>query len=519
MSLNGPVGLIIAFSMMLLAACAEVPSSYERTPSVALEDPQGTTAHNLFSKEVSSNPGRSGFALLFSGESAFVTRSDIVSVAEKTVDAQYFAWDDDQTGKLLIDRLVRAADRGVRVRLLIDDIVTDGLDLGLGHLDNLPNVEVRIFNPFAYRETRFLDFFSDLARVQRRMHNKAMIVDNSVAIVGGRNIGNHYFGVDTVFNYRDLDVLAVGPVVSQISDTFDKFWNSEFAVPMEAFQPSPLEISETRRRQRLLQSWADAGGDQYPYPVLRHYEESIGALEALREELVWPSLVEWLFDDPEKAGGEEESDFVTRGRWLAETLEDEVLIEVAYFVPEPDSIPFYRDLIQRGVRVRVLTNSLASIDVVPAFSGYSYYRERLLRAGVELHELKADVEVARRYWSLLATKSKATLHTKARVFDREWVFVGSFNADPRSRWINTEVGLLMHSPELAERVAAFIESGMDPSNSYKLVLNEERGPGERLTWIHMVDGVEMRERSEPDAPFWLQFTSWLMSMLPIEEYL
>jgi putative cardiolipin synthase len=307
--------------------------------------------------------------------------------------------------------------------------------------------------------------------------------------------------------------------VSQISDTFDKFWNSEFAVPMEAFQPSPLEISETRRRQRLLQSWADAGGDQYPYPVLRHYEESIGALEALREELVWPSLVEWLFDDPEKAGGEEGSDFVTRGRWLAETLEDEVLIEVAYFVPEPDSIPFYRDLIQRGVRVRVLTNSLASIDVVPAFSGYSNYRERLLRAGVELHELKADVAVARRNWSLLAIKSRATLHTKARVFDREWVFVGSFNADPRSRWINTEVGLLMHSPELAEQVAAFIESGMGPSNSYKLVLNEERGPGERLTWIHKVDGVEMLERSEPDAPFWLQFTSWLMSMLPIEEYL
>ena len=509
----------VALLSLVLAACAEIPTDIERPVSRALENSQDTTARSLFAQEELSNPGRSGFALLASGETAFVARTDIIAVAEETVDAQYFAWEADQTGKLLIDSLVRAADDGVRVRLLIDDIQTAGLDAGLGHLDNLPNVEVRVFNPFANRDTRFLDFVGDFSRAQRRMHNKALIVDNSVAVVGGRNIGNHYFGVDTVFNYRDLDLLAVGPVVPQISSVFDKFWNSEFAVPIDAFLSTQLSIDETRQRQQQLHEWAEAGADDYPYPVLREYDQSVANLETFRDKLVWPNYVELLFDDPEKAAGEEESDFVIRGRWLAEQLENEILIEVAYFVPESEYVPLYRDLIERGIRIRILTNSLASIDVVPAFSGYSNYRERLLRQGVELHELKADVEVARKYWSFLAIKSRATLHTKAGVYDREWVFVGSFNADPRSRWINTEVGLLIHSSELAGQVADFIESGMDPNNSYKLALNEERGPGERLTWIHEVDGVEVRETSEPDAPFWLVFTSWLISMLPIEEYL
>ncbi|MDH3771967.1 MAG: phospholipase D-like domain-containing protein, partial [Nitrospirota bacterium] len=302
----------------VLNACASVPTDYERITTTALEDPAPNTAHSLFAEEVEAHPGQSGFVLLASGESAFAARDDMIAVADKTIDAQYFAWEADQTGKLFLDRMIRAADRGVRVRLLLDDIVTGGLDLGLAHLDNLPNVEVRLFNPFASRTARIFDFVGDLSRVNRRMHNKALIVDNTLAVVGGRNIGNHYFGVDTVFNYRDLDVIAVGPVVPQISDVFDVFWNSEYAVPIEVFIEETLQLEETRQLQQDLHEWAEAGADDYPYTVLREREENIQSLEAARDKLIWPNYVELLFDDPDKAGGDEDSPFVERGDLLAE---------------------------------------------------------------------------------------------------------------------------------------------------------------------------------------------------------
>ncbi len=503
----------------LLHGCTSLPTDYERITTTALEDPAPNTAHSMFAEEVEAHPGQSGFVLLASGESAFAARDDMMAIADKTIDAQYFLWHSDQTGRLFLDRLIRAADRGVRVRLLIDDIATDGKDVGIAHLDNLPNVEVRLFNPLAHRNARVFDFLGDLSRVNRRMHNKALIVDNTLAVVGGRNIGNHYFGVDTVFNYRDLDVMAVGPVVPQISEVFDEFWNSEYAVPIEVFVEEDLQLEETRRLQQELHAWAEAGGDDYPYPVLRDRENNIQSLEAARAKLIWPNYVELLFDDPEKAGGDEDSPFVSRGDLLAEQVKSEVMIETPYFVPQERLVERFRNMVDRGVRVRILTNSLASIDMVPAFAGYSNYREPLLRSGVELHELKADVEVTKKYWSFVALQSRATVHTKAMVADREWVYVGSFNADPRSRNINTEVGLLIHDPELSGEVADFIETGMIPESSYQLSLNEGRGPGERLTWVEEVDGEEIQHNDEPDAPLWLIASSWFMSLLPIEDQL
>ena len=511
--------ILLVAIVWLLQSCASVPTDYDRTTSSALEQPAPTTAYRLFADDLEDHPGRSGFLLLASGESAFAARDDIIAIAEKTIDAQYFAWEVDQTGKLLLDRLIRAADRGVRVRLLLDDILTDGLDEGLAHLDNLANVEVRVFNPFAARDARVFDFIGDFSRINRRMHNKTLIVDNAVAVLGGRNIGNHYFGVDTVFNYRDLDVIAVGPVVPQLSNMFDEFWNSEWAVPVGVFIDGELQLEDTRRLQEALHAWADAGADGYPYHVLYDPQRSRDALRTARANLIWPSHVELLSDDPDKASGDEHSPFVSRGSLLADQVSQEVLLETPYFIPQERLVEMYGEMVERGVRVRVLTNSLASIDMVPAFAGYSVYREALLRKGIELHELKADVENARKYWSLLALRSRATVHTKAMVADRLWTFIGSYNIDPRSRRINTEVGLLIHDPELAGQVADFIETGLGPESSYRLALDDDSGARERLTWHEDVDGEQIVHLGEPDAPLWLVASAWFMSLLPIEDQL
>lgn len=235
-----------------LSACAKLPTDYPRTASTALEDPRGTTSDNLFLAATEAHPEQSGFVLLPSGETAFTARDDMIAIADKTIDAQYFDWSGEPTGRLLLDRLIRVADRGVRVRILIDDVQTGGKDLGLAHLNNLPNVEVRVFNPFTNRGSKAFGFLTDFSRVNRRMHNKALIVDNTLGVIGGRNIGDHYFGVYTVFNYRDLDLLSVGPVVRDISAVFDDFWNSDYAVPIDVLVKNLPGLDETRARQQEL---------------------------------------------------------------------------------------------------------------------------------------------------------------------------------------------------------------------------------------------------------------------------
>jgi putative cardiolipin synthase len=346
-----------------------------------------------------------------------------------------------------------------------------------------------------------------------------LIVDNTIAVTGGRNIGNHYFGVDTVFNFRDLDVLVVGPVVPEVSSAFDLFWNSEWAFPVEAILTTELSKDETQRFKKDLHEWADAGGDDYPYPVLRSRKEGLAALDAMRKDLVWAE-VEFFFDHPEKASGEEYSPIVAMSNKIGLKVERDVLIEVAYFVPGEERVRLYRELVDRGVRVRVLTNSLGSIDQVPAFAGYARYRHLLLSDGVELYELKADAKSGKRYWAFLAARSRATLHTKAAVFDRKMAWVGSFNADPRSRYVNTESGMLIDSRLLSQLVTEFIETGMKPDNSYKLAINERgRDPGERLIWTAEVDGEEVQFDSEPDVPVWLVISVWLLSFLPMEDLL
>lgn len=509
----------LAVAVLIVGGCTSAPKDFDRNPSFALEDPGRTTAGQFFLSELDKHPGQSGFILLPSAEEAFRARNGAAAIADKTIDAQYYIWDSDTTGKLLVNRLIRAADRGVRVRLLLDDHLTTGRDLSIAIVDSHPNIEVRVFNPFLHRAFRGIDFLTDFSRVNHRMHNKAFIADNAVAVLGGRNIGNHYFGVDPDANFRDLDVLAIGPAVRDVSRSFDIFWNSDLAVPIGAVTDFDVSTEARQTHIRALREWSIKEADGYPYVFFRERRQRIATLDQLRDRFIWAEA-EVLFDDPGKAEGTGNRGITPRLLQVIANLKNELLIESAYFVPGRRGVALLRGLEERGVDVRILTNSLASTDVPAAFSGYAQYRVPLLRHDVELHELKADLGSARQYWSILAVRARATLHTKALVFDRSAAFIGSMNLDPRSRDINTEIGLLIHSEELSKQVAAFIELGMEPENSYALSLNDKPASGqEPLIWQAEAQGEIVRHYYEPDTALLHQIGAWFLSLLPIEDQL
>ena len=486
---------------------------YPRTVSTAFEDPASTRLGQFFGPAADEHPGLSGFSLLSHGREAFIVRLALANLAERSLDMQYYSWDGDTTGRIILDSVMKAAQRGVRVRLLVDDPFYKASDSVKAALDAHPNVEIRLFNPLTNRRWSVLDFIVDFGRVNRRMHNKLMVADNAAAIVGGRNIGDIYYGVNTIANYRDLDVLAVGPVVRDLSDVFDRFWNSPSSVPIAAIVNRAHGAVDLDAILITLRE-AIAGAD-YPYPIDQDLDELVAQGADLRDNLVWaPGRV--IADDPETIARGKESDQVVafiRGR--VAQLKEELLVESPYFVLTARAQATVKALNERKVRVRVLTNSLASNDMLPAHSGYAKTRRRLLENGMELYELRPDTDAFRPGWSFLSGRSPAALHTKAMAFDREAVFIGSFNLDPRSAVINTEAGLYIESPELAERLTTYMATGVVPANSYRVLLD----PNGEIVWDTVKDGQRVRYRDEPQAGFRRRLIAELWMLLPIDSQL
>ena len=484
-----------------------------RTLSTAFEDPASTRLGQFFGPAADAHPGLSGFSLLSHGREAFIVRLALADLAERSLDMQYYMWDGDTTGRIVVDHVMRAADRGVRVRLLVDDPYYKASDSIKACLDAHPNVEIRLFNPLTNRRWSILDFIFDFGRVNRRMHNKLMVADNAAAIVGGRNIGDIYYGVNTIANYRDLDVLAVGPVVRDLSGVFDQFWNSPSTVPIAAIVDrahgaADLDGILVRLREAI------AAAD-YPYPIGQDLDELATQSAELRDNLVW-AHGRIIADDPETVTRRKDSDDVIefiRGR-IAK-LEEELLVESPYFVLPAGAQATVRALHERNVRVRALTNSLASNDMLPAHSGYAKTRRRLLENGMELYELRPDTDAFRPGWSLLSGRSPAALHTKAMAFDGKAVFIGSFNLDPRSAVINTEAGLYIESPELAKKLTAYMAGGVLPANSYRVLLD----PNGKIVWETEKDGKWVRYQDEPETGFRRRFAANLWKLLPIDSQL
>src|SRR6476620_6894050 len=501
----------ILVAALLVSACSPaIQWDYPRAPSNTFAQPGTTTVGALFQEAADKHPGLSGFSLIRQGGQAFMARLAMADLAEKTLDWQYYIWDGDTTGLILADHLLRAADRGVRVRLLIDDhYMSESRDNNIAALDAHPNIEIRFFNPVRNRRWRMMSMLAEFGRVNHRMHNKLFVMDNAVGIVGGRNIADAYFGVQKDHNYRDLDVMSAGPIVNEISASFDMFWNSEWALPVAAVvEDRATEQDLQDLRKRLAEKLAATG---YPYP----YDEQLAGLRErlvqIRDNLIWaPGKV--FVEQPSRVDSNADNVIALALRQRASEVEHELLIESPYFVLGDATIERVRQLTARGVKVRVLTNSAASHDVLPALAGYVNTRRKLLKAGIELYELRPDTNM-HRDWSVLA--SKAALHAKSLVFDRKSVFIGSFNLDPRSTALNTEIGVMIDSPEIAGQVGELMDEGVSPGSAFHVTLDKN----DNLVWSAEKNGEKVEYDTDPETNLLYRIIVGIIGMLPIEDQL
>jgi len=505
-----------------LTHCATAPSMEGVEPSVALPPADSTALDTVVMRELDEVAGRSAVRLVDQNAMAFAYRAATAAAATRSLDVQYYIWQDDLTGRLLAADLLRAAERGVRVRVLVDDIDARAKHELFQVADLHPNVEVRIFNPM-YSRSGSLGFATEWLlranRLNRRMHNKAWIVDNRVAIVGGRNIGNEYFGASGHSNFSDLDVVLVGPVVQEVSASFDDYWNSKHAVPVSRFDheaPDPAQLGRLVEGARQFQQEAL----QSDYVAALSDEQRRSELLAKQPPPLPVGSVSLLVDDPAKIGagttGIEASNVLGGLQDVMASASGELLIFSPYFVPRAEGARRLVEGVRRGIHTAVLTNSLAATDVAAVHTGYARQRRALLRGGVELYEMKLKVgsEEGRSRISLTGS-SRSSLHTKAMIVDRRWVFVGSMNLDPRSAFINTEMGVLVDSPALAEQVREQFERATAPELSYRVVLEEDEG----LVWYDRSRGRDRRLEREPDASWLRRLGVTLLRVVPLDSQL
>ena len=508
-ALKGGASALLFAGLVLVAGCTTTTPNpnYPRVESSAIETHDSTPLGQEIAQLAAQHPGQSGYRLIPRGRQAFTARVAAAELAQRTIDVQYFLWETDATGRLLAEYLLRAADRGVRVRILLDDVNLKDRDRSLAAFDAHPNIEIRLFNPFATRTSHLAGFITDFDRVNHRMHNKLVVMDNAMAIVGGRNMADGYFEVDPKSNFRDLDVVAAGPIVRDLSKVFDRFWNGPWAVPIGALRETASSASDLGfYRQRMREYMATK--DNYPHPLEQDVGKVTAEISTLLKEFHWaPGRV--LFDDPASIDDVRLRTMSKSIFQRLDELQNELLIESAYFIPLARGVDKIRELRTKGVRIRVLTNSLASNDVLAAFAGYSEQRVNLLEAGVELHELRPEPGPVRK--RLFGLGGRSGLHTKAIVFDHKAVFVGSFNLDARSAMINTEAGLYIESPELAQEVAAFMKEGVDPDNAFRVQLDADG----KIVWTNHDDGVPMRYDIEPMSTLTQRMQAAFIRMLPI----
>jgi putative cardiolipin synthase len=499
-------GLVLTI-LILVAGCASAPLDYPKEASYALEDTSDTREAFKALEWLGGRTDVNGFYPLSKGFDAFGARLALMTVAEASIDAQYFLMKPDDAGLVFADKLLEAADRGVRVRFLLDDIFTSVEDVDLAMLDSHPNIEVRIFNPIARKGIYAFNYLGHFSLANRRMHNKAFIVDNQVAVVGGRNIAGEYFQLETTGEFIDFDMASAGPIVREVSREFDTYWNHKLAVPMEALFDETDQEKIRQARESLMREMTDAGDSIYADSINTPLMQKIFAGE------IPPYIAEarLLTDKPGKLLADVSDDQKIVVNAMVEAMlsaESEIVIFTPYFIPRKRGIELIRELRAKGIRVVVVTNSLATNNHTSVFSSYKTYRKDLLRVGVELWEARADA-------AKITTPDgeteleHLTLHTKGIMIDRKRIFVGSLNLDPRSIDINTEMGLLIDSPELGELLHNNAVTGI-PTIAYRLKLDDN----DKITWHATIDGKQVVETKEPQTSGWRRFSAWFLKIAP-----
>jgi len=504
--------LLLSF---VVAGCAVLPKHFDRPVSTARVDTAATTLGRVAIAASAQHPGESGFLLFNTGKGAVEARTALATVAQSTIDAQYFQWAGDALGRAILARVIAAAERGVRVRLLVDDYNTKGMDLGFEALAAIPNIEVRVFNPFVRGRLRLPQILGRFAALNHRMHNKMFLVDGQVAVIGGRNLTDDYFGMGDKLDFRDFDLLAIGAVVAQAEGAFDQYWNSKWAYPIGALK-KPRKAAELAKARARFDKHLAEDRASFPYPLPRDEAEALAWLEQFRGQATW-APAEVVYDDPSLVDAplhEQLTPVAAKIKQLAEAAQHEIVAENAYLVPKPDA-PGVRKLLERGVSLRFLTNSLATTDEVAVNAVYSKARPTLAELGVALYEMKPWA-ASRELYVAHSTKSKAhlALHGKAAVFDRQTVLLGSFNLDPRSANLDTETVFVVHSAELAEELLGAFDIDFQPANAWHIgnVVGKKKA-----AWItEHPHGADV-EPHDP-ASVWRRMLRSMMKLLPLRKY-
>jgi len=491
--------------VLLLAGCVGLPQHVRKHPTSALAAPEVTTLGRIV-EHAARTRNLSGIRLLTNGDEALASLIALADRAERTLDIQYYIIHEDYSARLLLRHVRLAADRGVRVRVLVDDLNTAGEDLRFMRLSELANVEVRVFNPFPGGRfatwARFVASASDIPRVNHRMHNKLFVADNALAVIGGRNIGDQYFTRDPHSNFIDLDVVAAGAIVPQLSASFDAFWNSKYAYPIASLAAPVLPVRPAQE--------TDEG------PLTGDAAWLARDLDAGDLQLSWvPATV--LADKPAKIASdtvpEQEITIASDLKTLMLSATEEVIVISPYFVPGPDGVALMRELVRKGVHVRILTNSLASTDSPLVHNGYSRYRVALLKLGVELSEVRPRLGTKRKRFHPFRS-ANASLHAKSLVIDQKTVFVGSMNMDARSARTNSEIGILIRSPDIAHQVTSLLDD-ISADGSYRLQL-DRRG---RVLWASGEGDSAAMWTSDPETTRWQRFLLRLLAPFAPEELL
>lgn len=505
---------LASLALVAAASCASVDWEAPKEASYALDPATDTALSRAVGRFPAHRPEEAAFYLLSDSLEALSARLLLAKGAERTLDVQYYILHADTTGALFLGSLLQAADRGVRVRLLLDDFNAAGYDEGLAGFDAHPNVEVRMWNPFAHREWRSLDMLGDTRRIDRRMHNKSMTADNQASIIGGRNIGEEYFARRMDWNFGDLDVLGFGPFAHEVSSSFDDYWNHRLAIPMGA-----LHDDGAAANQAALAELSDWIVEQVESERASKYGDALVTTLGEFLERGAPDLVfgpyEFYVDPPGKGLTDRPKDLVFIGEGLrkaVETAERQLFVISPYFVPMDQGTDWLIGLEEIGIEVTILTNSLASNDNPAVHSGYAPHRERLLAGGVELYEMRSDVEIPARDRFKLG-RSGSSLHAKAFIVDDRKLFVGSFNWDPRSAKTNTELGVLIHDMALSDRVRSGLVEAL-PQLAYEVVLTDDG-----LRWIDTSGDEPVILDDEPGAGFWRRTAADLIEWVPIDEWL
>ena len=509
-----------------VTGCSTLPKhKIESIPETILQvDTAQTTLAQIIQPLQEQHPDLTGYLVLFEPLEALATRLSLIDKAEKTLDLQYYIWDNDKVGALALHALIRAADRGVKIRLLIDDNnakSTEGIFLALAQH---PNIEVKLFNPYRFRKYRALDMILDLKRINRRMHNKSFIADHQAALIGGRNMTNQYYNVSDNYQFSDVDVMLVGTAVKDISHSFDEYWSHEYAYKVqEVVNQSAHHLSYESLKRQLDEHYERVTVQNYL--DLTSNSQAIDSLMSRDIQLDWVKA-EVVKDSPDKIKSKAKKKEHLNFQLIQHLKQPEKNVDLisAYFVPEKKGAKMLTDLAKDGVKVRVLTNSFKANDVAVVHAFYGKYRQNLLEHGVQLYEFlpalnkndldKNTEDLAKKAKVSIKGLSRSSLHAKLMALDEKQVFIGSFNFDPRSAYLNTEIGVLLNSPPLARAVHTTMDENLS-KYAYKLVLDANK----KITWQRQTPQGPVIYTKEPRMKWWQRAGIKMLSWLPIEGFM